>query len=381
MSYLAILGRQSILSLAELEAVTGADAITPIDSHALLAVKPDLAKLGGVIKLAQVVYDDPNLDLEAIALQLPGGSEKLNLGLSLYGKFTPADPIRLGMELKKRLRTSRSVRLVLPKRPSLALTAAQLKFNHLDTSNPELIILATKDRTIAAVTTSYQDVDAYSQRDYGRPSRDARVGMLPPKLAQILINLSGTSQGLVYDPFCGTGVVLQEARLMGRPILGSDIDAKMVRAAQDNMQWLSGQSKQLPEWQVVQANATNVAMPPDVTTIVSEGYLGPAFSGSPSTKQLDDADAEISQLTTRFLKHLATSTPAELPVVLCLPAWQAGQRLPGVVDQISRLGYTTRQFVHAPYPLIYQRPGQTVGRLILVMKRSWPTQKPVDQLN
>lgn len=67
-------------------------------------------------------------------------------------------------------------------------------------------------------------------RDYGRPARDARVGMLPPKLAQIMLNLSVKDEksGTVLDPFCGTGVLLQEAALAGFDFIGSDIEPRMV---------------------------------------------------------------------------------------------------------------------------------------------------------
>jgi len=58
--------------------------------------------------------------------------------------------------------------------------------------------------------------------------------------------------------------------------------------------------------------------------------------------------------------------------VLCLPAWQdRGQtHLPEVIDEISRLGYTLRQFAHTDArELTYLRSGQMVGRKILVMRR------------
>ena len=48
--------------------------------------------------------------------------------------------------------------------------------------------------------------------------------MLPPKLAQIIVSLSGTQPGqTVLDPFCGTGVVLQEALIMGAIVYGFDL--------------------------------------------------------------------------------------------------------------------------------------------------------------
>jgi len=39
-------------------------------------------------------------------------------------------------------------------------------------------------------TCAYQDVDLYAARDIGK-ERDMEVGMLPPKLAQMMINLVG----------------------------------------------------------------------------------------------------------------------------------------------------------------------------------------------
>jgi hypothetical protein len=52
-----------------------------------------------------------------------------------------------------------------------------------------------------------QNIDGYSERDYGK-NRDMQIGMLPPKLAQIMINISSPlplGEGLgvraFYDPF------------------------------------------------------------------------------------------------------------------------------------------------------------------------------------
>jgi tRNA G10 N-methylase Trm11 len=38
----------------------------------------------------------------------------------------------------------------------------------------------------------------------------------------------------VYDPFCGSGVVLQEALIEDYEVWGSDISEKMVRASVEN---------------------------------------------------------------------------------------------------------------------------------------------------
>jgi len=85
-----------------------------------------------------------------------------------------------------------------------------------------------------------QDVEGYSERDYNRPSRDAKVGMTPPKLAQIMINLAGLKDGdTVYDPFCGVGTIMQEALLNDYRVIGSDANSAQVENCRSNLSWIS----------------------------------------------------------------------------------------------------------------------------------------------
>lgn len=374
MPYLAILGRQPELSLAELEALLGPDAASPFGRHAILEATLPLERLGGTIKLAEVIAEAKTIDdalLTQLLKHMPESQSKLTVGLSYYGK--KQSPLRLGMELKKLFRTSgRSVRLVLPRPGSSALSAAQLKFNNLVTpESPEIIIAESNGQVLAAVTTQYQDIDAYSARDQARPNRDARVGMLPPKLAQILINLAGPDPGLVVDPFCGSGVIAQEALLLGHPVRASDLAPKMVVAATENLTWLAATRQDLPPWHVDAVDARQLSLPKEPLAIVTEGYLGPPLSGSPSPASLVKLDREISQLTKAWLGHLSGQLPSGTHVVLTLPQWQTptGPITPQIVDEITRLGYTPKEFRRGPTELVYRRPGQIVGRRLLVLEK------------
>ena len=112
------------------------------------------------------------------------------------------------MKLKKILvRHGRSVRVV--ENRDAVLTTATSLHNGLSGKNERKVELIKLDDDWYKVV-GVQDIDAYSKRDQTRPARDAKVGMLPPKLAQILINLCGPLKpgSVVLDPFCGTGVVL-----------------------------------------------------------------------------------------------------------------------------------------------------------------------------
>lgn len=122
----------------------------------------------------------------------------------------------------------------------LTLNSAQILHNKL--TGPlglELLFVAHGKETYIAQTTKVQDIDEYAQRDFGRPKRSGFVGMLPPKLAQMMLHLAQvTPDEVVLDPFCGTGVVLQEAALMGCKVHGTDVEPKMIDFSRTNMEWL-----------------------------------------------------------------------------------------------------------------------------------------------
>ncbi|MCA9340443.1 MAG: hypothetical protein KDA17_06005, partial [Candidatus Saccharibacteria bacterium] len=225
----AILGRQPKISLAELECVFGADAVTEVSDYAALVDVEDSLpqlRLGGTIKSAKLLTRLDKTDLEGAFRHLqkavpdhlqylPEG--KLQLGVSVYGfKAQKNWLLRQTLSLKKIVKnTGRSVRIIENK--AEALEAAQVLYNKL--TGPlgwELLLIKDGNDVLVAQTTGVQNIDDYAKRDFERPMRDAYVGMLPPKLAQIMINLAQPPENAVLlDPFCGTGVILQEAMLMG----------------------------------------------------------------------------------------------------------------------------------------------------------------------
>jgi tRNA (guanine10-N2)-dimethyltransferase len=60
-------------------------------------------------------------------------------------------------------------------------------------------------------------------------------GVIMPKLARVLTNLSGVRENeLFLDPFCGTGGIVIEASKLGAKTIGADIQEKMVRGTREN---------------------------------------------------------------------------------------------------------------------------------------------------
>ena len=254
-----VLGRQPVIGWAELESLYGAEVLEPLDefgaASSLLPTDIDFARLGSTVKLGEVLGIIDATEWRAVQQQLTAlavqraqdlSEGKIQLGISTYGlRVAPRQLTAAGLELKKALRNAGySVRLV-PNQEELALSSAQVLHNHLSGERGlELLLIRHHNQTVVARTTNVQDITAYARRDQGRPKRDAFVGMLPPKLAQTIINLATgplppREDTVVLDPFCGTGVILQEALLMGYGAYGTDLEPRMIDYSRENLAWLS----------------------------------------------------------------------------------------------------------------------------------------------
>jgi hypothetical protein len=373
-NYIAILGRQPELGLVELESVMDSAGVELFGRQAaLLAERPVLESLGGIVKLAQVLYSGPLTPISALPIDtagLPMRQSKTPFALSAYGvPITPRELLAAGLHLKKQLRSRGSVRFVSAAR-GLAVSAAELRHNQVVEDGFELLVVADGANMIVARTIAVQNIDWYSRRDYERPVRSAKVGMLPPKLAQLLVNT--TRATTIADPFCGTGVVLQEARLLGRVADGSDLAPEMVEAVRSNMAWLDQEAAaDLPSWTAGVADAREVVLPAGCA-VVSEGYLGPNMTRSPTLEVLAAIRKELLALYVDSLRNWAGQLPTGSEVSICAPAWRINKQWHylGLVDELGNLGYTPKSFRVAPTPLLYARDDQVVGRQLLLLRKN-----------
>ena len=414
MQSVLILGRQAELGLAELESLYGPAAVRAAGDHAAVVdVDPCLLafdRLGSSVKFAKmlVTLDTVNWkEIESILVKVsPEQSQKMpegkmHLGLSLYGFKESIKRIEAtGLTLKKAIRkTGRSVRLVPNK--AHELNSAQVIHNKLTGQNGwELLFIRDGNKTIVAQTVKVQDIDDYTRRDRERPARDAKVGMLPPKLAQTIINLAAGAlpeeklqnicdipagqpipltllNKTILDPFCGTGVVLQEASIMGYHVMGTDLEPRMVQYSKKNLDWLQEQYKlEATESLVEVGDATNFRWQISPDFVACETYLGRPFTSQPTAEILGQTVSECNLIIKKFLQNLHGQLEPGARICLAIPAWATSRggkielkRLP-LVDQISDLGYNQVSFERAgSQPLIYHRADQVVARDLIVLIR------------
>jgi tRNA G10 N-methylase Trm11 len=194
--------------------------------------------------------------------------------------------------------------------------------------------------------------------------------MLPPKLARIMVNLAATSKpeavsGPIYDPFCGTGTILQEALVLGYEAAGSDLEPRMVDASVTNLNWLKELQSGLKSPLEVVARAADVGPEYQLEALATEGYLGPPISRIPSPEAIRMLGKELDKLYKGFWKAFGPVLGPGKRVVVCLPVFiQNGQPMRlGNVDSLGNPSYN----LEGSYD--YYREGQIVGRQIMIYRR------------
>ncbi len=389
MKHIAILGRIPAISIAELESTQSDVRWFSNDTALFEADSFDIQEYGGTVKAGRVISELHIANWHKISSEISkiyseswaNRSGKITLGISVYGLSISTKEIqRTGLILKSELKKSGISLRLIPNSAS-ALSTATSHHNKLGLADNKvelIIVRGHRGDVIIAESTGTQNITALARRDQGRPARDAFVGMLPPKLAQIMINLAqisnhGEALPVVLDPFCGTGVVLQEAMLLRRSVYGTDLSEKMIRYSRDNLNWLQEQYHMSSPWYLHEGDATTTEWRQPIDAVVCETYLGQPFSAPPKSEKLEQVRGNCNHIITGFLKNLAPQISPNTPLCIAIPAWNDGKdnftHLPLIKD-LKELGYTQHRFkIIDSKDLLYFRPGQVVAREILVLNK------------
>lgn len=399
MQKICILGRQPVLSLAELEVLFGSNSVQRYSqtSALLTAEEFDIQSIGGTVKAGTVIFRLPKCSWDNVHKKIIQHytdawrtlDHKQTIGISIYDwQLSPRAATKLLTELKQSLKRS-SVSLRIIPNNDLSLNTATSHHNKLGLSSnkTELLVVRGADQSIiVAESTGAQNITALATRDQGRPKRDAFVGMLPPKLALTMVNLarpeseekdsSGVSTDVptILDPFCGTGVLLQEAALLGYNVYGTDLSEKMVDYSLANLEWAKQKYHFDTTITIHHGDATETQWQQPISAVASETYLGQPFSAPPSPTKLTQVRGNCNEIIKKFLLNLAPQIKKDTPLCLAVPAWRDAQgqftHLP-LTSHLEELGYHLRPLRHVRHSdLIYYREDQVVARQLLLLAKS-----------
>lgn len=375
-SYYFILGRENKISQKEIECTLASfdfglkDEDISIITEEILEIKlnadPDqiselMNNLGGTVKIYRKIAPAGTKIIDLFT-----GENICKKTLFAISNYTgqKVDTFKLALSTKKESKLS--LRVIAGKEDD-KLSSAQ-SFQYKMAENLEYGLFKTGVGKLIAV----QNINEWSKHDYGKPRSDAISGMLPPKLARMMINIavgySGVKNPLVVDPFCGSGNVLIEALSIGCNVIGSDISEKAVEDTKVNLEWLTSGEK----WQVTKKDATKYDFG-DIKQdfiIVSEPYLGQPRKSKLRIEEENIIKKEIGQLYKDFLTNLSKTTNSSSfkTAALVFPLFELanGKKLSifnECVDFMNEIGYTT-----ICSPLVYGRDYQIVKREIVLLK-------------
>ncbi|MBT4210187.1 MAG: methyltransferase domain-containing protein [Candidatus Komeilibacteria bacterium] len=381
--YLFMLGQSSQLAQEELKAVLSSkkDQIELLSPDFVLAntdqISSDLINnLGGTIKIAKYIQSIDNLDtLDAnfwynILEKNLKSDNKNHFGFSLYNDSNKnyQTLTKKALGLKKLLKEKKFKSRLVTSQESI-LSSVIVSKNKL--IGNELLIIKHENKYILALTEAVQDFVAYGFRDMKRPHRDDKSGMLPPKVAQMMVNLAGNNKDKnILDPFCGSGTVLQEAALIGyENIYGSDISPKAVKETKENLKWLNENFDIKIKSKILESDIQNINKNINknfIDLIVTEPFMGDARLIARQNKisdinKIKDELQELYRLA--FAKFKKILSPDAI-IVFIFPIFDVSGQDIYTLDKkiISQLGFEYK----LEQDIIYNRPGQKVKRQITV---------------
>lgn len=366
-----ILGQTPDLSIAEIVSVWPTAVIFRVRHDVLLMEvdeldpKQALSRLGGTVKIVQLIEQLPASDHDTI-------SSAVVTFLSHYQhpEFAVAEigrdhlPVIEAAAIKDALKT-KNVASRYRSGSRKGLSAAVLVHDKV----VEVVVLQTESgENWLGYTAAVQEIDDWSLRDRGKPYADRKKGMLPPKVARMLLNIglgdADPSKQVVYDPFCGTGTVLLEAAVLKSRVIGSDQDAQAVQGTKTNIEWLLDTYQLSPNLladvfvkDVTSLNRSDFTTLP--TIIVTEPFLG---RQTPPPTFVPQMMRGLEKLYVGAFKRWSSVLPNGGKVVIVFPAVTVGHMtysMQGLIDKLITLGYTTDLG-----PITYQRPGAIVARQV-----------------
>jgi len=381
-SHLFVLGRTPKLAFLELQTLFPgiellADDIAMLTDTNNLNVSEAMNLLGGTTKIVQVVGRVPTLTPETIVPLLTSTSKRLDFGLSFYG--ASGVPNSLAVAIKRALEQKGiPSRYVTPKHGTTLSTVS------VDKSGiTEIVMVQTNSDYIIGKTVAVQAYEAWNERDYGRPFSDPKSGMLPPKVARMIVNIARSvpftdwksNERTLLDPFCGMGTILAEAYMTGWRVMGSDSSTDAVVKAQKNLAWLISKNPDAKGGGGIisvtdAAHVSERVLPQLVDAIATEPYMGATNIVNRPDVKPESVKNIIKGLEKLYIGCLREWSKILVPkgkVILALPSYSVLGRtyfVKKVVDMCENLGYTI-----VVGPIEYSRPQAVVKREFYILEK------------
>lgn len=368
--YFFFLGRnpnlslQEIVSFLEAHEIEGSfkqeEGIAMFSVEKPLDTKNIIEKLGGTIKIGKSVMKgsaESVLDRLKRLNVYEGAENKLKFTINVYPE--DAEMFKSAREILEDYFKAERIRALF-RQPS-ETPSGSIKFDL-----EFFIIKLGKDYHFGKIEAVYDSKNA-EFRDMNKPFRRSEYA-ISPRLAKILINLSGVSEKeALLDPFCGVGTILQEALLNGINVIGLDIEPGVIENCKRNIVWLRKSYDISAGYQIFCSNAIDIltVVKEKVDGIASEPFLIPLITYTPKDKEARKMITKAKEIYIRTLFELKKALKKNGRIALSLPVMKA--RESKVFLNIEEICQSTGLKLVAG-PFHEAREGQRVEREIVVLE-------------
>lgn len=263
-----------------------------------------------------------------------------------------------------------------------SLSSAQIIWEKLVKSGTDYSYIFDFDKKYIWKTIWVQDIYSYSKRDYSK-DRDMQTWMLPPKLCQMMINIS--SGKTIYDPFVWLGTVLIESILMwNKKVYWSDLNQVMVEHSRNNIfKFAQENNIILEDVEFIKLNAkfineSSVLLEKNIDAIVTEWYLWEIMTQKNiSIDRIVKQKESLISIYEKFFENLK-KIKYEWNIVICFPFWEISwkyiyfeeiYKTLSILCDIEPLFPTSFENITTKaWSLLYKREKQLVWREIFKLK-------------
>ncbi len=336
----AVIWKHKDIAIQELESI-GAKNIQPTGQNLVvfsLSSKIQETNIGSIIK-AGPIHSKEELKTLLQNQKLIGVEKK-----------------ELGLRLKKEYKTKRYKLVEKTK------TDKEIKESGIE------IIEITEN--LIGIVTYYQNITLYETIDFEKPVSWMKVGMMPSKLAQTLINLSPHNTKdpkTIYDPFCGFATTIMMANAMWHNSIGSDINITSAKANIKRRKSTSHyQNNPITIFKNDVRERANKNFLKNVTHIVTEGRLWPIHKQELKKEQIHQTYKKINILYKGVREMCLENIKSKRWGVICLPYYN--DLYTEDINTLAKEREIEYKITILTKRFIYKRPKQKVGRLILLVR-------------
>lgn len=370
MEYFFILGRNPMLSYAEvisyLKSHGIAYTVSLLKKNFLVlsvgeGIKFNVQDFGGVMKIGVANAFNSRKKLDEFIGDYFMNSSKFKF--SIIGENDEEENFEIEDKLMAKFKNEKIKAQVKHSRSELKMQDGENAI--LSNADVEFFYQIEEGKIYFGMVEQNYSYEEIKKRDMGKPARREELA-ISPRLAKILINLSQVREGgLLLDPFCGIGVIVQEAIIKGINCFGVDKDRYAITGAKKNIDWLAKnfQLKGHARFHVGDsANMPNIK----IDGVATEPALGELVKGyvwdKAAMKYVQDFERIIIPILMR-IKQLKTPEAKIVLTMPCIRKFSVG------VEKICNFtGLKVSQLDDVVMPIKEFREKQYVGREIIVLE-------------